>query len=135
MKKLSRRSFVAQTSLAAAAAPVMISAAEAPKKTGFVHQVFFWMKNPDNPTEHAQLAKALKDLGKIESIRTAFVGTPTKTEFDKGATDDSYTFSVVLFFDDAKGEETYLYHPLHKKFIDDNKHLWKKVVVYDSLPA
>jgi hypothetical protein len=32
----------------------------------------------------------------------------------------------------AEKEKEYLYHPLYKKFIDDNKHLWGKVQVFDS---
>ena len=34
--------------------------------------------------------------------------------------------------ENAEKEKEYLYHPLHKKFIDDNKHLWGKVQVIDS---
>lgn len=102
---------------------------------GFIHHVFFWLKNPDNAQEKAQLLQALRDLGKIDVIRAVHLGTATKTKFDEKATDDSYAVSAALFFDTAKDEETYLYHPLHKKFIDDNKHLFGKVMVYDSLKA
>jgi hypothetical protein len=65
-------------------------------------------------------------------IASAHVGKPIVTDFDKSVTEASYTFSVVLVFDSAEKEKEYLYHPLHKKFIDENKHLWAKVQVIDS---
>jgi hypothetical protein len=137
MKKLSRRSFVEASALGLAASALTVSEANAADrpKVPFVHHVFFWLKNPGNAAEAAQLEKALKALGKIEVIRMAHVGKPVVTAFDKPVTDGSYSFSVMLVFDNAKDEEIYLLHPLHKKFIDDNKHLWNKVVVYDSVMA
>ncbi len=98
----------------------------------FIHHVLFWAKNSSNEAEKAQLLTALKQLGTLPMIQTAHVGRPIVTELDKGATDGSYTFSVVLVFENATKESEYLYHPLHKKFIDANKHLWGKVQVIDS---
>ncbi|MCY7350482.1 MAG: Dabb family protein [Cytophagaceae bacterium] len=137
-----RRQFVQKstTALAAGAAlSSLVTPAEAAKPEvlnyGFIHHVFFWLKNTNNAQDKAQLLQALKDLGKIDVIRAVHFGTATKTKFDEKATDDTYAVSVALFFDNAKDEETYLYHPLHKKFIDANKHLWGKVMVFDSLNA
>ena len=134
---MNRRKFVEKTSVAiAATAAVMTNtqAADRPK-VSFVHHVFFWLKNPNSQEDAAKLEKALKDLGKIKEIKMAHVGKPVVTDFDKSVTDGSYAFSVMLVFDSAKDEETYLYHPLHKKFIDDNKHLFGKVIVYDSIAS
>ena len=39
---------------------------------------------------------------------------------------------MVLVFDSAEKEKEYLYHPLHKQFIQENMHLWGKVQVIDS---
>jgi len=36
-------------------------------------------------------------------------------------------------FDDQAGQEAYQIHPLHTKFVEENSHLWSKVVVYDSV--
>jgi len=98
----------------------------------FIHHVLFWAKNPGNEAEKTQLFKALKSLGTLPMIQSAHVGKPIVTDFDKPVTEASYSFSVVLVFDSAVKEKEYLYHPLHKKFIDDNKHLWGKVQVIDS---
>ena len=123
----SRRDFIALASTLP-----FVASAEPSTKMTFIHHVLFWAKNPNNDAEKAQLLAALKQLGTLPMIQNAHVGRPIITEFDKGATDGSYTFSVVLVFDNATKESEYLYHPLHKKFIDDNKHLWGKVQVIDS---
>lgn len=98
----------------------------------FLHHVFFWLKNPASKADHDRLLAALQGLRKIPVIRQAHIGRPVVTEFDKAVTDGSYTFSVLLAFDNAADEQAYLVHPLHRKFIDDNKDLWTRVVVYDS---
>jgi Stress responsive A/B Barrel Domain len=131
---MNRRTFVSNTLIASTLTAT--ASANILDKTGgkkFVHHVFFWLKNPENEADRQKLIAALKALKKIPTIKFAHVGLPIVTEFDKGATDGSYSVSVMLLFDNAKDEETYLYHPLHKKFIDENKDLWNKVMVYDSL--
>ncbi len=129
-----RRSFIKNTSGLVAANLVSpdLMLEKAPKNT-FSHHVFFWLKNPDNKTEYAQLLEALKALKKIEAVKYAHVGAPSINDFDKQVTDASYSFSVLLLFENKKDEETYLLHPLHKKFGTENNHLWSKVLVYDSV--
>ena len=128
-----RRSFIKKSSgiIAASFAAPNLVAAKAPKKA-FAHHVFFWLKNPDSATDHAQLLAALKALKEIDVVKYAHIGAPSINDFDKPVTDASYSFSVLLLFDNKKDEETYLYHPVHKKFGADNNHLWSKVMVYDS---
>lgn len=128
-----RRSFIKKSSgiIAASFAAPNLVVAKAPKKA-FTHHVFFWLKNPDSATDHAQLLAALKALKEIDVVKYAHIGAPSINDFDKPVTDASYSFSVLLLFDNKKDEETYLYHPVHKKFGVDNNHLWSKVMVYDS---
>lgn len=125
-----RRSFLQQSGiiLAATGSP----SAKPMSSMPFIHHVLFWAKNPSNAQEVAQLKQALQQLGTLPMIALAHVGNPVITDFDKSVTEGSYTFSVVLVFESAEKEKEYLYHPLHKKFIDDNKHLWGKVMVIDS---
>jgi hypothetical protein len=140
MQKSSRRQFLEKSTTALAAGTLMNTltdtSAEAVAPKGdmpFIHHVFFWLKDPKNKKDHAQLLAALKGLGKIEYIKMAHIGSPSINDFDKPVTDASYSFSVMLVFNSKAEEEKYLVHPLHKKFIDDNKNLWSKVVVYDSI--
>ena len=140
MQNSSRRQFLEKSTAAIAAGTLMNTftdtQAEAATHKGempFVHHVFFWLKDTKNKKDHDQLLAGLKGLGKIEYIKMAHIGSPSINDFDKPVTDASYSFSVMLVFNSKAEEEKYLVHPLHKKFIDDNKNLWSKVVVYDSI--
>ncbi len=140
MQNSSRRQFLEKSTAALAAGTLMNTftdtQAEAATHKGeipFVHHVFFWLKDTKNKKDHDQLLAALKGLGKIEYIKMVHIGSPSINDFDKPVTDASYSFSVMIVFNSKAEEEKYLVHPLHKKFIDDNKNLWSKVVVYDSI--
>jgi len=140
MQNSSRREFLEKSTAALVAGTVMTtfvnSEAEANSKEtaplSFVHHVFFWLKNPKNKQEYDKLLEGLKGLGKIKEIKMAHIGLPSINDFDKPVTDASYSFSVLLIFANKVDEEKYLVNPLHKKFIEDHKNLWSKVVVYDS---
>ena len=133
--KSNRRSFLKNSSvvLASGFATNSLEKEDKAPKNAFAHHVFFWLKNPESKEDHAQLLAALKGLKKIEVVKYAHIGSPSVNDFDRPVTDASYSFSVLLLFNSKKDEETYLYHPLHKKFGADNHHLWSKVVVYDSI--
>jgi Stress responsive A/B Barrel Domain len=136
--KSNRRLFLKNSSVALASGFLVseglspLIETEMPPKNAFAHHVFFWLKNPDNKEEYNQLLTALKGLKKIEVVKYAHIGAPSINDFDRPVTDATYSFSVLLLFNSKKDEETYLYHPLHKKFGADNNHLWSKVMVYDS---
>ena len=140
MQNSSRREFLEKSTAALVAGTVMTtftsSETEAHNKEktslSFIHHVFFWLKNPKNKQDHDKLLAGLKGLGKIKEIKMAHIGLPSINDFDKSVTDASYSFSVLLVFNNKADEEKYLVNPLHKKFIDDHKDLWSKVVVYDS---
>ncbi len=97
----------------------------------FAHHVFFWLNNPNNADERAQFEKAMQELLTIPEIKAYHTGTPAPVE-ERPVIDGSYTYSYLVFFEDIKGHDTYQVHPLHLKFIEENKHLWKKVLVFDS---
>ena len=140
MQNSSRREFLEKSTAALVAGTVMTtlvsSEAEANHKEDaplpFIHHVFFWLKDPKNKQDHDKLLAGLKDLGKVKEIKMAHIGLPSINDFDKSVTDASYSFSVLLVFNNKADEEKYLVNPLHKKFIDNHKNLWSKVVVYDS---
>ena len=97
-----------------------------------IHKVFFWLKNPDSEADRAQLIAGIKALSAIETVRAIHVGVPASTE-KREVVDNSYQVSEMLCFDDVEGQNAYQVHPLHQKFVDENSHLWSKVVVYDSM--
>lgn len=140
MENSSRREFLEKSTAALVAGTLMttLTSSEAEANTvkgetlSFVHHVFFWLKDPKNKQDHDKLLAGLRGLGKIKEIKMAHIGSPSINDFDKPVTDASYSFSVLLIFGSKSDEEKYLVHPLHKKFIEDHKNLWSKVVVYDS---
>lgn len=97
----------------------------------FVHHVFFWLKNANSSEDRNQLEKGLLSLEKIDVIRTFHVGVPAST--NRPVIERSYSFSLLLIFDDLEEQETYQTHPIHERFVKENAHLWSKVVVYDSV--
>jgi stress responsive alpha/beta barrel protein len=136
MTDRSRRDvIVAATALAAgvaatgsrAAAPLSASKASFPP---VVHHVFFWLKNPNSKEDLAKLLTGLRTLADIDIVRGMHIGVPADTE-KRGVVDGSYSASEILFFDDVAGQDAYQVHPIHKQFVADCEHLWRRVVVYD----
>ncbi len=99
----------------------------------FIHHVYFWLNNPDSKEDHAALLRGLKALSKVPSIQQFHIGVPAAT--DRGVIDTSYAFSWLVVFADKEAQDAYQVDPLHLHFIDTCKHLWQKVVVYDSVSA
>lgn len=108
------------------------NAGEVKLKSALIHHVFFWLKEPENEEHKKQLVKALNDLLKVETIQLSHIGYPAGTE-SRDVVDHSYSVSYMVLFDDQAGQDAYQVHPLHKKFVEENAHLWSKVVVYDSV--
>ncbi|HUQ97099.1 MAG TPA: Dabb family protein [Chitinophagaceae bacterium] len=140
MKLQHRRSFLATvalfgTSLAALAVPLrpklkpMMDA-----KTGVIHHVFFWLKNPTSQDDLKKLLAGLHTLKGIETVRDIRIGVPASTE-KRDVVDNSFSASEILFFDDLAGQKIYQDHPIHQQFIKDCAHLWEKVIVYDVIDA
>jgi hypothetical protein len=97
-----------------------------------VHQVYFWLKNPESKEDRAKLIEGIKTLAAIEQVRGIHIGVPASTE-KRDVVDISYAVSELLFFDNAADEHAYQIHPIHKAFVENYSHLWNKVVVYDSV--
>jgi hypothetical protein len=132
-----RRSFIKKTAAGVALAGLLplsknTMAGEVKITGALVHHVFFWLKEPKNEAHKKQLVKALTDLLKVETIKMSHIGFPAGTE-SRDVVDHSYSVSYMVMFDDQKGQDAYQVHPLHLKFVEENSHLWSKVVVYDSV--
>jgi hypothetical protein len=137
MMKNRRRLFLKKLAAGAAVAGLLplsksANAGEVKLKGALIHHVFFWLKEPKNEAHKKQLVKALNDLLKVETIKLSHIGFPAGTE-SRDVVDHSYSVSYMVMFDDQAGQDTYQLHPLHVKFVEENSHLWEKVVVYDSV--
>lgn len=99
----------------------------------FIHHVYFWLANPNSKEDHAALLKGLQDLSAVPTIQQFHIGVPAATNRD--VIDTSYAFSWLAVFETAENQDIYQTHPIHLHFVDTCKHLWNKVVVYDSIGA
>jgi hypothetical protein len=94
------------------------------------HHVLFWLKADTTEDQKAAFRKGLESLEKIETVTQFHVGTPAPIE--RAVVDITYTFSLVLFFEDLAGHDVYQVHELHKAFLDEFRSLFEKVVIYDA---
>ena len=98
----------------------------------FAHTVYFWLNNPDNMVERDAFEASLTNfLNSSEYVQTMHVGVPAATG-DREVVNDSYTYSLLLTFENKAAQDKYQDEPVHKQFIEESSHLWNKVVVYDS---
>lgn len=95
----------------------------------FVHHVF-WMKENITSNDFETFEKGVSTLPKIEMVKFGEVGKPAST--DRPIIERSYSYSLLLAFENKHAHDEYQTHPVHLKFIEDCSHLWGKVLIYDS---
>ena len=101
------------------------------EKNGFIHHVFFWLKNPESKEDLSELIAGLQKLSKALTIKDFHIGQPANTNRD--VIDTTYAASWLLLFENAEDQDVYQTDPVHLKFIEECSHLWSKVVVYDTV--
>ncbi|WP_029284210.1 Dabb family protein [Pedobacter sp. R20-19] len=94
------------------------------------HHVLFWLKADITEAQKAAFRKSLETLEKIEVVKTFHLGAPAPIE--RAVVDTSYTFSLLLIFEDLAAHDVYQVHPLHKAFLDEFKIYFEKVIIYDA---
>ena len=96
----------------------------------FVHNVYFWLKSPDQSEDATALADGIRTLGTVSTVRDFHLGKPAPT--DRSVIDNTYDYHLMLSFDSLEDQNTYQSDPIHLKFVEDREHLWERVQVYDS---
>lgn len=94
------------------------------------HHVLFWLKADTSENQKKAFREGLESLKKIETIKSIYIGTPAP--ISRAVVDNSYTFSLLIVFEDLVGHDVYQEHPVHKAFLDQFKALFEKVVIYDA---
>ena len=97
----------------------------------FVHAVYFWLKPGISPAQHRQFEELATAMSKAPTVRHLWLGKPAAT--DRPVIDRSYSYSLVVVFDDAAGEAAYQVHPTHDTFREKCGSFWSRVQIYDSL--
>jgi hypothetical protein len=136
-KPNSRRRFIKQAGLLTAATNLGIFAAAKEESMNanqpFIHHVYFWLHNPENKDDYKKLIEGLQKLSKVKTIKDFYIGKPADTK--REVIDSSYSVSWLLFFKNRADQDSYQTDPVHLKFVEECSHLWKKVVVYDTVDA
>ncbi len=97
----------------------------------FIHTVLFWTKENISLEESADFEDGLASLRAIETIREFYIGTPADT--DRPVIDSSYSYALIIHFDNESDQNIYQEHTIHHDFIKKNAQYWTKVLVYDCV--
>jgi hypothetical protein len=96
----------------------------------FLHTVLFWLRDNLTLAEKDQFEKGLSELTTIASVKMKFFGKPAAT--CRPVIDASYSYQLLLGFEDIKGHDAYQSDPIHLKFLKECASLWTKVLIYDA---
>ena len=129
MNKSTRRKFISTAAILTAGSTTMAETLIMKTKDNKIeHQVYFWLKNPE---DRQKLIDGVNTLKKIKTVRQIHVGIVAGTE-KRDIIDTSWGVSLLLFFDDIAGEAIYQTDPIHLDFVKNYSSLWTKVVIYDA---
>jgi hypothetical protein len=99
-------------------------------KAMLVHAVYFWLKPDIKPEEVQRFEIKAKAMLNIPSVVHGWVGRPASTA--RPVIDRSYSFSLIVAFENMAGHDAYQIHPLHDDFRENCSMLWTLVKIYDS---
>ena len=99
----------------------------------FTHSVYFWLRDDLSADARQRFIDGVRSLTTIETVRFGFLGTPAST--DRAIIDRSYSYALVVAFDDEAGHEAYQVHPVHDRFREQCGGSWHKIVIYDAVSA
>jgi len=97
----------------------------------FIHHVFFWLNNAGNKEDLDALVAGLRKLSAARSIHQFHIGKHAGT--NREVIDGSYDVSWCLIFKTKEDQDNYQGDPIHLNFVKECSHLWRKVVVYDTV--
>ncbi|MES2850873.1 MAG: Dabb family protein [Bacteroidota bacterium] len=130
-----RRNFLSKIGMAALAVPFLSSFKNKNNNTEmknvFLHHVFFWLNDPSSVEDRSKLVEGLTKLSAVKAIKNFHIGKPADTNRD--VIERGYSISWFVQFDNAADQASYQTDPIHLQFIEECKHLWSKVTVYDSV--
>ncbi len=96
-----------------------------------IHSVYFWLKEDLSESDKRLFVSELNKLSVINGVLAIFIGVPADT--NRPVVEKSYTFALILHFDDNAAQEAYQVDPIHKSFVEKNRHFWNKIIVFDSV--
>jgi len=96
----------------------------------FVHHVFFWLKDGLSSADIELFQNTVSTLPGISHVKLGDIGKPAAT--NRPVIDTSYSYSLLLVFEDQEKHDLYQVDPVHENFVSTCSSLWSKVQIYDS---
>ena len=96
-----------------------------------LHTVLFWLRPNLDSEEIRKFEDGVRSLMTIHTVRFAYVGKPASTR--RPIIDSSYSYKLVVGFDDLMGHDLYQNIEGHLKFIKNCGCFWEKVQIYDAV--
>jgi Stress responsive A/B Barrel Domain len=95
-----------------------------------IHSVYFWLKPDADPVLAAAFEAGCRHLMTVPDIKTGYVGRPEATT-PRPVIDSSYSWALVVLFDDQAAHDRYQEHEIHERFVQKFSSIWERVQVYD----
>src|SRR5262249_19271793 len=97
----------------------------------FIHSVYFWLREDLSELDLREFQQGLDSLTKIPDVKRSFVGTPAAT--DRAVIDRTYSYGLILSFDNQQAHDSYQEHEVHDRFRRDCSRVWNRVLIYDCV--
>ncbi|NJB85673.1 hypothetical protein GGR26_001418 [Lewinella marina] len=99
---------------------------------GMAHTVYFWLHDGLSEDELKSFEAGVRSLEASPTVRRLFLGKPAATP-SRGVVNNSFDYSLVLWFDDVAGHDAYQISPVHLKFVEEHEAKFKEVRVHDNV--
>ncbi len=109
----------------------MARAADPKNEMMLVHNVFFTVR--DRSPEYAAQLVAACDKWLTDHPGTLFYAAGTLSDLDREVNDRDFDVGLHLVFENRQAHDAYQVSERHQQFIEQNRHLWTKVRVFDSV--
>ena len=94
-----------------------------------IHNVYFWLKNGQDKDVLKAFEQGLDSLTHDPRVKSGYFGKPATTNRD--VVENTYSFGLVLVFDDLAAHDQYQAGAIHLEFVDKHSSKWERVIVHD----
>ena len=95
-----------------------------------IHNVYFWLKDGLDDEALASFEQGLNALVHDPAARGGHYGKPAAVP-ERDVIDSSYTYGLIVVFDDVAGHDRYQVGAIHLEFLAAHRTKWERVLVYD----
>jgi hypothetical protein len=96
------------------------------------HNVYFTLKDDSQAAIDALVEDCHKYLKEHPGV-VFFAAGGLAAELDREVNDLDFDVSLHVVFESLEDQDQYQAAPKHIEFLEKNKHLWKKVRIFDSV--